>query len=262
MGVMYGRWPCTWSSFFPTTCPNNVVCLTQGCFPGGSAPIAKWTRRQSRTVEQKYDFYFFSFSARSKVGSWCSSTVSNWSECLPLPSTWPSKANQFMRWIDCSRMHAPSAFFAWTCLRSRNDLRHFILLEICSYLQAPQRDQLMVAFFFFFFFFFYCRSHNESGPNPLPPIWKFFRLSAMCELLRWPLIAMLDVPPLLLHVDWSWSVVWVKWKGAWGTWMEKQADEHASVKVNTKIENTHFLHSIKKSLKRQKHKELNTSLNR
>ena len=34
-------------------------------------------------------------------------------------------------------------------------------------------------------------------------------------------------------------------KGAWGTWMEKQADEHASVKVNTKIENTHFLHSIK-----------------
>ena len=34
--------------------------------------------------------------------------------------------------------------------------------------------------------FFYCRSHNESGSNPLPPIWKFFRLFAMCEILRWP----------------------------------------------------------------------------
>ena len=58
------------------------------------------------------------------------------------------------------------------------------LLEICSYLQAPQRDRSTVALSFFFFF--YCRSHNESGPNPLPPIWKFFRLSAMCGLLRWP----------------------------------------------------------------------------
>ena len=42
-----------------------------------------------------------------------------------------------------------------------------------------------------FFFFFYCRSHNETGPNPLPPIWKFFRLSATCELLRWPLRSLL-----------------------------------------------------------------------
>ena len=85
-------------------------------------------------------------------------------------------------------MHAPSAFFAWTCSRSRNDL-----LEICSYLQGPQRarSRLVLPFFFFFFFFFFCRSHNESGLNPLPPIWKFFRLSAMCELLRWPLIAFL-----------------------------------------------------------------------
>ena len=44
-----------------------------------------------------------------------------------------------------------------------------------------------IALFFLFFFCCYCRSHNESGPNPLPPIWKFFRLSAMCELLKWPL---------------------------------------------------------------------------
>ena len=60
MGVMYGRWLCPLSSFFPITCPNNVFCLTQGRFPGGSASIAKWTRRQSCTVEERHDFYFFS----------------------------------------------------------------------------------------------------------------------------------------------------------------------------------------------------------
>ena len=59
MGLMYGRWLCPLSSFFPTSCPNSVVCLTQGCFPGGSASIAKWTWRQSCTVEERYNFYFF-----------------------------------------------------------------------------------------------------------------------------------------------------------------------------------------------------------
>ena len=55
-------------------------------------------------------------------------------------------------------------------------------------MQAPQRDRSrFFPLFPPFFFFKYCRSHNESSPNPLPPIWKFFRLSAMCELLRWPL---------------------------------------------------------------------------
>ena len=29
---------------------------------------------------------------------------------------------------------------------------------------------------------------------------------------------MLDVPSLLLAYRLTWSVVWVKWKGAWGTW--------------------------------------------
>ena len=61
MGVMYGRLLFTLSSFFITTCPINVVCLMQGRFPGGSASIAKWTRRQSQTVEERYDFYFFLF---------------------------------------------------------------------------------------------------------------------------------------------------------------------------------------------------------
>ena len=57
MGVKYGWWLCPLSSFFPTTCPNNVFCLTQGRFP---ASIAKWTWKQSCTVEEWYNFYFFS----------------------------------------------------------------------------------------------------------------------------------------------------------------------------------------------------------
>ena len=73
--------------------------------------------------------------------------------------------------------------------RSRNDLQHFIgdLLLSASAAVRLVDGHAFCPFFFYFFFYFYCRSHNESGPNPLPPIWKFFRLSAMCELLRWPL---------------------------------------------------------------------------
>ena len=41
----------------------------------------------------------------------------------------------------------------------------------------------------FFSFFFYRRLHNETGSNPLP-IWKFFRLSATCEILWWPLTSL------------------------------------------------------------------------
>ena len=67
-GEMHGRWPCTLSSFFPTTCSNNVVCLSQGRFPGGLVSIAKGTWRQSRTVEQKYDFYFSFFFCMLKSG--------------------------------------------------------------------------------------------------------------------------------------------------------------------------------------------------
>ena len=88
--------------------------------------------------------------------------------------------------IAASWMHLPP-FFAWICSRSRNDLRHFYwrFLFICK--RCSWSVDGRTCFFFFFFFFFYWRSHNESGPNTLTPIWKFFRLSAMCKLFRWPL---------------------------------------------------------------------------
>ena len=62
--------------------------------------------------------------------------------------------------------------------------------------------------------FFCCRSHNEPGPNPLPPIWKFFRLSAMCEILRWPLR---DIGKVFLriHVEWNpaqFQILSTKWQ--------------------------------------------------
>ena len=78
--------------------------------------------------------------------------------------------------IAAACMHLPLFFLG--LVRDRASL-----LEICSSLQASQRDRITVALFFFD-----CPSHNESGPNPLPAIWKFSRLSTMCELLRWPLI--------------------------------------------------------------------------
>ena len=47
MGEMYHRWLYMLFVHASTICPNNVVCLTQGCFCGGSASIVKGTRRQS-----------------------------------------------------------------------------------------------------------------------------------------------------------------------------------------------------------------------
>ena len=70
---------------------------------------------------------------------------------------------------DISDGSAPPAFFAWTCLRSRNDFQHFIgdlLLSASAAVRLVDGRALS----FLFLFFFYCRSHNESGPNPLPPI--------------------------------------------------------------------------------------------
>ena len=184
MGAMYGRWLCPLSLFFSTTCPNNVFCLTQGRFPGGSASIAKWTWRQSCTVEElwRYNFYlFFSVflhaqkrTAGVDLQCWTGGLVEQVSVnayLAPSIITWPSKANRYLRWIDCSRMHAPPAFFARTCLRSRNDLRQFNLLEICS--QCKHHSAISRAFlsFFFFFFFFFVnvdRTTNRVQTPSLP----------------------------------------------------------------------------------------------
>ena len=106
----------------------------------------------------------------------CRSTR-NWSECAP--STWPSKAQSIS--ADRPLLHA--------CTFRPGDqattMNRFLEIWLCEHRRAAHWRSC----FFLFFFFFYCRSHNETGPNPLPPIWKFFRLSATCEILRWPLTA-------------------------------------------------------------------------
>ena len=61
----------------------------------------------------------------------------------------PGKANQYLRWIDCSRMHAPSAFFAWTCLRSRNDLRHWLYWTFALICKRHSAIGWWSRFFFF-----------------------------------------------------------------------------------------------------------------
>ena len=81
---------------------------------------------------------------------------------------------------------APPAFFAWFEIAQWLATLYWRFALICKRRSAIGRRSRFFVFFSFSFFL-YCRSHNESGPNPLPPIWKFFRLSAMCELLRWPL---------------------------------------------------------------------------
>ena len=63
------------SSFYITSCSNNAVCLTHAGtrFPWGLASIAKRTRRQSRSIEEEYDFYSFFLSACSKADGRCKS---------------------------------------------------------------------------------------------------------------------------------------------------------------------------------------------
>ena len=128
---------------------------------------------QGDNLEQSkntFSTFFFSFCTQwSKAGGWCRSTRC-WTE-LSAYLTFFNLA--FKSTIDIC-VHQPP----W---RLGNDSQH---LFGDWTLRVPPAALLIGAFFFFFF---YCRSHNESGPNPLPPIWKFFRLSAVCELLRWPL---------------------------------------------------------------------------
>ena len=195
IGVMYGRWRCTSSSFFPTTCPNGVVCVMQTHFPGCSASIVKWTRRQPQRKKRILLVYFFCcccFSARSKRAA--SVDLQCWtggSACHCLFSAFNlAFKSQSIFAMDRLQLHAcTSRLFASTCSSSCNDLRHFPGDLLWSAIAAARwvAGRACFFFFFFFFFFFLLSIAQRIGSKPLPPIWKFFRLSAMCEYLRWPL---------------------------------------------------------------------------
>ena len=170
----------------PHNCSNNVVCLTQGRFPGCSASIAKWTKETILILNSRRKIRFLLFFLFLHAQKWVAGVDECRSGCLSCitylaPSTWPSiwKSQSTRSAMDLHRL----PFLLGS--RSRNDLQHFIGDLLLSASAAVRLVDGRA--FCLFFFFFYCRSHNESGPNPLPPIWKFFRLSAMCELLRWPL---------------------------------------------------------------------------
>ena len=176
----------TLSSFFLTTCSNNVVCLSQGRFPGGSASIAKWTRRQSRTVEENTILLFYLFLHAQK---WVASvdecrTEADACHASPAP-IWRLQPGLQKPINDISDGSAPPAFFCLDLFEIAQWLAN-TLLDICSYLQlgqAPQCDWLTVALFFFFF----SRLHNESGPNPSLPYESSFVCPRCANFLDDPL---------------------------------------------------------------------------
>ena len=156
-----------------------VLCV-QGRFPGGSASIVKWAKRQSQTVEEEYEFYVFffvSFSACrhcSKAAGRCryTDTRGRWKKnCTnshkkrfffvavganfffnaPFPAILsvelervPTSAFNSYKAQSTSandrRLHARTRWLPW---RSENDSQHFRDMT----LQAPP------PFFYFNFFF-------------------------------------------------------------------------------------------------------------
>ena len=151
MGVMCGRWLCTLSSFFVTTSSINVVRLTQRRFPGRSASIAKWTRRQSRTVEEnRISTFFFLFLHPQKQAAgvdlqcWIGASACH---CLF------SAFNLAFKSQSISAMNRLQPHACTSCLLLGLVRDHAMtcstLLEICSFLQATQRDRSTIALFFF-----------------------------------------------------------------------------------------------------------------
>ena len=121
---------------------------------------------QGDMLEPRRKTRLFAFCARSKAGDQCRSPVSNWSKFLSAPSTWPSKANRYLRWIVCSCMHAPPAFFAWTCSRSCNYLRHFIRDFLLTASAAARLVDSRAFFLSFFFFLLSIAQRIGSWPPP------------------------------------------------------------------------------------------------
>ena len=111
------------------------VLPMQGHFPGGSASIVKWARRQSRTVEE-YDFYFFFFlfCMRKSGRVVLINLVSNWSECLPSSS----KAHL------TSAINRPRSHVCTHCLGDRRITTRNTFLEIW-----PCKLRSSTVFFFF-----------------------------------------------------------------------------------------------------------------
>ena len=125
-------------------------------------------------VQQKASFtthvFSFSFSACPKAGGRCRST---W--CRTGVSAY-------------QRLHVPlNLAFESTIDICDSDLeigkRLVTLLFFLRFDSASTAARMRI----FFFFFAVDRTTNRVQPPapPPPPMWKFFRLSATCEILRW-----------------------------------------------------------------------------
>ena len=110
------------------------------------------------TLDQRYRFPMKS--------SFCITTCSNNAVCLTHAGTLPWRFSVF-----CEKNKE-------TISNSRRRIQFLLFFSFSACSKADGQA--------FSFLFFYRRLHNETGSNPLP-IWKFFRLSATCEILWWPL---------------------------------------------------------------------------
>ena len=107
---------------------------------------------------RKHDF--LAFSERSKAGGRCRSPVSGELEQVPVSAF----KSQPISVVDHLQLHAcTSCLF---CL----DLFRLATLYWRFPFNNCKRRNVTGQRSCFFFSFFYCRSHNESGPDPLPPI--------------------------------------------------------------------------------------------
>ena len=147
---------------YPRSSPQRAQTMSSVSRRDASREVQRPLRNeQGDNLEQlkKIRFHlFFSFSARSKAGGRCRSAVLNLSECLCLFRFFNlAFKRQSISVMNCSRIIActppppppPPSFLLGFVEDHAMTFDNF--LEICSYLQAPQRDRATVALPFFFF---------------------------------------------------------------------------------------------------------------
>ena len=148
------------SSFFETTCSNNVVCLTHaGALPWRLSVHCEKTRRQSRTVEEKYDFCSFSLflHAQKLMAGVDLPDVETGASASAFNLAFKS-AIDICRLTDSVCVHLPPS-------RSGSDPEHFFEIRCCKHRRAAH----WWSRFFFFFLLSISQRNGSNPPTPPPP---------------------------------------------------------------------------------------------
>ena len=188
LGVMYGRWLCTSSSFFPAVTKQCRLSLSHvGTLPWRFSVHCEMNKEIILKKIKQFLLWFF-FFCTLKSGRRvliCSVQL----EQVPVtaylaPSTWPSIISAIKRLqphVCTSRLFCLDLFEIAQWLAT-------LLLEISFYLQALQlicrRSHLL---FFSFFLFFLLTIAQQNGSKPPHSHMKVLSFAAMYKLFRWPL---------------------------------------------------------------------------